>query len=98
MATFETRLRKYKKEDDYFLVDICKSGTWETIHDLTWEEAKKIMASAKKNRKVETVDILVEDWDAEDEFLFKSVKHLEKTPSRWKINLDTWEVQAIEWK
>ena len=86
--TFEQRLERYKKETDYFIVDIWKSETHvsETKHDLTWSQAKAILNRAKKNDKIYRVDIVVEDWDAEDDYLFKEVESLVKKAYRWSLS------------
>ena len=104
--TFDERLAKYKEETDYFAVDIFKGGRepYETKHDLTWAEAQKIVARAKKNKHISRIDIVVEDWDAEDDFLYKEVESIEKEPCAWKCNLDDVLTggdmfsHPIEWK
>ena len=88
MKSFDERLERYKKETDYFLVDIWKSKdyVYETKHDLTWNQARAILNRAKKNEKIARVDILVEDWDQEDDYLFKEVESLIKVPFKWSMS------------
>lgn len=89
--TFDERLAKYKAETDYFAVDLFKGGKdrpYETKHDLTWAEAKRIVARAKKNKHISRIDIVVEDWDEDDDFLYKEVESIEKEPCAWRCNLN----------
>ena len=104
--TFDERLAKYKAETDYFAVDIFKGGEmpYETKHDLTWAEAQKIVARAKKNKHISRIDIVVEDLDAEDDFLYKEVESIQKEPCAWACNVhdvltggDMFS-HPIEWK
>lgn len=100
MKSFEERLNRYKKETDYFAVDIWKSEdcVWETKHDLTWQEARAILNRAKKNNKIYRVDIVVEDWDADDDYLFKEVESLEKKAFQWRLHLDDFSMTPTGWK
>lgn len=96
--TFEERLENYKKDTDFFLVDILKDGAWNTKHDLTWKEARAVFNRAKKNDYIECVNILVEDWEGEDDCLFKEVECLTKEAYRWCIYIDTFEMTPTRWK
>lgn len=97
---FEERLARYKKETDYFVVDIFKGADYpyETKHDLTWSEAQAIKRRAMKNEHISRIDIIVEDWDAEDDFLFKEVDSVIKEPFQWRIDLVDFSKTPIAWK
>lgn len=96
--TFEERLKYYKKYTDYFVADIHRADGCETKHDLTWGDVMRIKSRASKNSKIRQVDILVEDWDGEDDWLFKDVESIEKEASKWMWHLDTGEMEEIEWR
>ena len=104
--TFKERLAKYKKESDYFMVDIYKGGPdpYETKRDLTWSEARVIFNRAKKNDKISRADIVVEDWDANEndedyeDWLFYEVESVIKEPYQWKLHLDTFEMEPEKWR
>lgn len=111
MKAFEQRLKKYKKYDDYFIVDVYKGGDepWDTKRDLTWSEAKTVYNKAKKNDRVSRVEIWVFDWDQEDEEtgersedycenFFCLVETLEKEPYAYRIDLPTFEMTPIKWR
>lgn len=94
------RIADYKSnEADYFIADIYKGGiTPEKHHDLTWKNIQQILKKAKHNEKVSRVEVWVEDWDGEDDDLFKYVQSMEKIPSKWVIDLVTHEVRETAWK
>lgn len=100
--SFEERLKKYKTEGGDFIVDVYKGGEdpWETIHDLTWSEARAKFNRAKKRHDVSRVDIVVEDWDNPDRdaWLFIEVESLVKTPFKYNLDLRTFEMTPIGWK
>ena len=98
--TFKERLKRYKKEEDYFVVDIYKGGAepYETIHDLTWPDVQEHIRKAKRNDKVSGIEIYVEDWDSDNENLFKYVSGVQKKAIRFNVNIKEGCVIAIAWK
>jgi len=98
--TFKERLERYKREEDYFVADIYRCGAepYETIHDLTWQEVQKHIRKAKQNDKVSGIDVYVEDWDSDNETLFKRVCGFQKKAFRFTVNLRDRSMTAVAWK
>lgn len=89
--TFSERVEFYKNEGcDFFIVDIFKGGDlpYETKRDLDWSSAKRIIARAKANKSVSRVDLVVEDWGGNDDFFFKTLEQIDKTPIAWHTSLE----------
>ena len=102
MSSFAERLEHYKKEEDFFLIDVYKGAEtpFETIHDLTWNEVKKYLRKAKRSDKISGIEVLVEDWYNEDEGdnLFRHVCGVEKKPISWNVDLREKTMEAIRWR
>lgn len=98
--TFRERLKRYKAEEDFFVVDVYRGGVdpYDTVHDLTYKQAKALQARELKKDEVSRCDVLVEDWDSEDDYLFKMVSNISKEPYRFNVDLKTFKMTATAWR
>lgn len=88
--SFDERIEFYKNEGcDFFIVDIYKGGDlpFNTKRDLTWTEAKRIVARAKWNKSVSRIDLMVEDYGFLADGIYKVLEQIDKTPVAWHTSL-----------